>query len=535
MLPAARFIWALSYLGSVHAQLARDDFRSDSRADDAASTPSFSFSKINEMTACTPATIPWTYVGSASNVILEMALFVTNNGVAQPSAPPSTAVGTFSTTTQFQGSRRSSLYRRDIITKAIVERINPALGAYTWPLVNVPTGWYVLNASLAFTSPILSQPFYVDESTDTSCLASTSTTSSSPSGSTTATSSTSASPTGPIIPTLPVNAVSGSKVNRGAIAGGVIGGLAILAAAIAAFFYLRYASAASGPRTSSPRRNMRKWGGLGSIDSKTNEYPSTSRAVGTTSNRHHSQSDSVGPISLDSDVYMIGNVGIDSRPSRIDDGLEEQDEVNSYFSPSQEKFSSPTSASPIRSPFSDPGHGNDAVPLGIIPPLPVTRDSSTSTSHMHSSFSRPRSHPASPYPGSPTQQEAPFSSSANNNTSSSLSHPESSYAPSPSPAFTSGTSQTTAESPPPARRSSTGEPLTRRTPRKPVPQYNPTDPALASPPPMPVSAPHDSDSSREGSLRGGVPGAQLSHKASFGAEGRQVHYLIPDMPPPQRN
>jgi hypothetical protein len=72
-----------------------------------------------------------------------------------------------------------------------------------------------------------------------------------------------------------------------------------------------------------------------------------------------------------------------------------------------------------------------------------------------------------------------------------------------------------------------------------VPQYNPTDPALAvSPPPVPSPLPPtlDSDSSREGSLRGGA-GAdlpRLGHKGSFG-DGRPVHYLIPDMPPPPRD
>jgi hypothetical protein len=342
--------------------------------------------------------------------------------------------------------------------------------------------------------------------------------------------------------TLPV--ISGSsKVNRGAIAGGVIGGLAVVAAAIAAYFYLRYASASTASGASS-KRAPRKWAGLGSTDSKPKAYPSASRSAGAASGRHHSQSDSIGPmLSHDSNVYVIGTVGIDSRPSRIHDTREEEDEVNSYFSPSQEKISSPTHGSPIRSPFSESGHGHeDAVPLDFITPLPgtgVTRNSSTSTSsYMNNNFSRPRSHPSSPYSGSPTTAEGPFSDNAQNNTASSLGN----YPPTPSPAFPSGTSQTISEAPP--RRGSAGEPIgapSRRTPRKPVPQYNPTDPSLVSPPPtLPQSLPavYDSDSSREGSLRDGRLGPQdlpkLNHKASFGAEGRPVHYLIPDMPPPPR-
>jgi len=222
-------------------------------------------------------------------------------------------------------------------------------------------------------------------------------------------------------------------------------------------------------------------------------------------------------------------VGIDSRTSRINEPLEEEDEVNSYFSPSQEKISSPSAG---RSPFSESSHGHaDAVPLDYIPAaVGVTRNSSTSTSSYMNNFSRPRSDPSSPY-GSPTTAEGPFSDSAQQNTSSSsfVGHDSSSYPPTPSPAFPSGTSQAISERRGSAGESvSTGAPTTRRTPRKPVPQYNPTDPSLVSPPPsMPSPLPpvldSDSSSSREGSIRG-----------AFG-DGRPVHYLIPDMPPPQRD
>ncbi|KAJ7484314.1 hypothetical protein FB451DRAFT_1363861 [Mycena latifolia] len=541
-LPAALLISGLAYFGSVHGYVAREDSPGGSPVDSAslaAVTPSFSFNKIVNMITCTPATITWTYVAPASDIILDLELNITNNGVPQPSAPASTTTGTFATNAARIVSS-SSPSRRDLVTQDITDgTLNPAERSYTWPSVNVASGWYILTATLSFQSALDSEPFYVEDGTNTSCLGtvSTSTSASSSVPSTTFDSTSSASPTssGGV---FPVDAVS-SKVNRGAIAGGVIGGLAVLAAAIAAYFYLRYASASGA---SPARRGTRKWGGLGSTDSKAKPYPSASRALGGASDRHHSQSDSVGPM-LDNDVYVIGNVGIDSRGSRMNEGLEEEDEVNSYFSPSQEKFSSPTNGSPLRSPFSDPGHDADAVPMDLITPLPgspVTRNSSTSTSsYMNNNFSRPRSHPSSPYSGSPTSPtpDALFSNSANNNTTSSLGQPESS---SPSPAFPSGTSQMTADSPPP-RRGSAGEPL-RRTPRKPVPQYNPTDPSLTSPPlppATPLPAVHDSDSSREGSVRSGRSGvglqdlSKLSHKASFG-DGRPVHYLIPDMPPPQR-
>ncbi|KAJ7474529.1 hypothetical protein B0H11DRAFT_2236210 [Mycena galericulata] len=553
-LPTALFIWALSSIGSVHGHVPRVPTPVDDVAS-SVTTPLFFFNPIADMTACEPATISWIYspVAGAST---ELTLIVTNQGVPQPPAPSSTVTPSFS----IGGVKRASFRRDDTVTESITNGfINPAEHNYTWPIVNVTDGWYVIQANFPIIDATQnSSSFYVETGSDTSCLGtSTSATSSSPPSTSTSNSST-ASPTSSGAGssssggTLPVDAVSSSKVNRGAIAGGVIGGLAVIAAAIAAYFYLRYATASTSP--SPRRRGTRTWGGLGSTDSKARTYPSSSRAVGATVDRHHSQSDSVGPM-LDNNVYVIGNVGIDSRPSRMNEGLEGDEEVDSYFSPSQEKISSPTHGSPIHSPFSDPGHiDDDAVPLDLITPVPgtgITRNSSTSTSsYMNNNFSRPRSHPSSPYSGSPTTPTAsPFSNAAQNTTSSTLGHSDpSTYPPSPSPAYPSGTSQTIAEVPgaPVARRSSQGEPIasgSRRTPRKPVPQYNPTDPALMSPParttPLPGAAAPGSDSSsssREGSMRSGREGGPtLNHKASFGAEGRAVHYLMPDMPPPQRD
>ncbi|KAJ7746489.1 hypothetical protein DFH07DRAFT_591123 [Mycena maculata] len=549
MLPAALFIWAISHIGSVHGE----DSTPTAAAPRAVVTPHFSFNAIPEMQTCTSVQISWVY--SPVDGEEYMTLDITNDNVAQPSAPSLTATttGTFNSA----GARALRVYQRDVLTESISDGyINPSAHSYTWDSVNVTAGWYALVASFPITdSNVTSASFYVVNGSDTSCLGTVASSSStSTQGSSTSATSTSASSgagsTSTSV-TLPVNAASSSKVNRGAIAGGVIGGLAVIAAAIAAYFYLRYASAAS--RASPRKRTTRKWGGLGSVDSKTNAYPSAPRAS-RAADRHHSQSSSVGPM-LDDTVYVIGNVGIESRPSRINDGLglEAEDEVNSYFSPSQEKFTSPTHGSAMRpNPFSDSGHIDDDVPMDLISSAPgqgVTRNSSSTSSYMNNNFSRPRSHPSSPYSGSPTTPtESPFSIPAANATSSTLNHPDvpssyvpSSYAPSPSPAYPSGSSQDAA-APPAARRSPTGEAIVaggsaRRTPRKPVPQYNPTDPALASPPlpsrpPLPAAA--ESDSSREGSIRSG-DWPNLTHKASFGAEGRAVHYLIPDMPAPQRD
>jgi len=181
-------------------------------------------------------------------------------------------------------------------------------------------------------------------------------------------------------------------------------------------------------------------------------------------------------------------------------------EGNSDFEPSQEKtLGSPSGSNP----FSDSGHDADSIiPL---PGSAAMRNSSTSTSsYMTNNFSRPRSSPSSPY-GWPTRTSGDglFSDT------SSLSHPDSSYP--PSAALASGASN---EGDLSSRRSSASEPISttsRHIPRKPVPEYNLTDPALAS-----------------SSLAHMLP---LPYESDLGVDTagvQAVHYLIPDMPSPQR-
>ncbi|KAJ7154596.1 hypothetical protein C8R46DRAFT_1117860 [Mycena filopes] len=526
----ALFIWALGYIRAV------DGMHLESRdtATQALISGLFSFNSISNMTTCEPALITWIYTPLGGEDLPNLVLSITNSGVKAPSPPlSSTLVGSFS-----QHDTRRSYFRRDDITEQISAPIPPSLEVFEWSSVNVSGGgWYALVATVDgdASASKLSLPFFIQDGSDVSCtLPPASSTSSGP----TSTGVGSGSPTSTGDPsssggTLPVSGVSSSKVNKGAIAGGVIGGLAVIAAAIAAFFYLRYASASTAPNGAA-----RRWADLGSTDSKAKAYPKP-RSSGGGAARHHSQSDSVGAMlsSRDSNVYVIGSVGIDSRPSRMNDNDGLDYAATSDFYPSQEKIS----GSPSRSnPFSESGHDDDddAVPLDLITPLPgtaVTRNSSTSTSsYMNTNFSRPRSHPGSPYASPTSPTGGPFGSGEQTNITAATSESSpapSSYPPTPSPALASGSSQD-------GGAAAAAAPLSRRTPRKPVPQYNPTDPALTAMP-MPALPQADTESSsnsssREGSVRSGVA-PHLSHKASFGAEGRAVHYLIPDMPPPQRD
>ncbi|KAJ7199241.1 hypothetical protein GGX14DRAFT_468383 [Mycena pura] len=518
-LPTALFTWALFHISAVNGQTSE-------------AVP-FVWNAIPNLVVCEPATVSWLFSPLFGESLITLS--VTNFNVAQPAAPASTATGSFSIHDATAVSR-GSVSRRDLVDQEITPGfISATTHNFTWSSVNVSAGWYELQASFAEAVDTISSPsFYVALGFDASCLLPPASTTSLPSsagtpastpistttsGGTATSSGDAASSSGAV---LPVSAVSTFKVNRGAIAGGVIGALAIIAAVIAAYFYLRYASASSGAPPK--RRGIRRWTGLSSTDSKAQPYPSAVRTAGGANDRHYSQPDSIGPmIYHDSNVYAIGNVGIDSRTSRMTTGLDEDDVAALFDSPSEEKFSSPTHGSQIRSPFSDTGHEDDAVPLDLITSSQannVTRNSSTSTSsYMNSNnFSRPRSHPGSPY-GSPTSTEGPH-----NATSSSLGHGDSSYP--PSPAFPSGTSAVAVPAP-----------AGRRVGRKPVPQYNPNDPALAATAASPLPTVPDSDSSREGSLRGAPreDWPHLAHKGSFGTEGRPVHYLVPDMPPPPRD
>jgi hypothetical protein len=246
------------------------------------------------MTTCNSALITWTYSPVTTGDPLELTLYITNVGVAQLSAPAETTTGTFSRNVARAVDRRDSL--TDQITPV---PINPALRAFTWSSVNVTKGWYaIIGAIPSANFNQLSTSFYVENGADVSCLSSSSSSSpsSTPSPTGSPTSSGDTSSTSGVTP--PVTSRS-SKVNRGAIAGGVVGGLAVVAVAIAAYLYLRYASASRASRAS-PNWVTRKRADLGSTDSQ-----AAFRSAGVGSDHHHSQSDSIVPTEQESKQPII--------------------------------------------------------------------------------------------------------------------------------------------------------------------------------------------------------------------------------------
>lgn len=98
---------------------------------------------------------------------------------------------------------------------------------YTWPGVNVPQGWYQLLATVQGVLQTPSSSFFVQNGTNVGCVPQFASSTTSPvSGTTRPSASNSA-----------VVAASSGHSHAGAIAGGVIGGIAFCAAALIAFLF----------------------------------------------------------------------------------------------------------------------------------------------------------------------------------------------------------------------------------------------------------------------------------------------------------
>ncbi|KAF7365658.1 hypothetical protein MVEN_00439400 [Mycena venus] len=175
-------------------------------------SPSFVFNPIAEMTTCKPAVITWTYNGGELQLTLSITSIVATSGGDQSLTEPVT--GTPIDPSQLEGT-------------------------YTWPMVNVAQGWYHITGNFPSAGFVESASFYVLNGTDTSCLRAGAVSIASSATSNTW-SSTSAGPSGTSVSssTAP-NSSPKSKLYRGAIAGGALGGLFTLALGAVILLVLR--------------------------------------------------------------------------------------------------------------------------------------------------------------------------------------------------------------------------------------------------------------------------------------------------------
>ncbi|KAI5832268.1 hypothetical protein K523DRAFT_370760 [Schizophyllum commune Tattone D] len=210
-------------------------------------SPTFIFSSVDEMSTCEGADIKWVYAGPDAQVRLE----ISSIDVIQSAAPSSTTSQTVSRSlhlTMSDGTLTPA--RREAtgiitseaaspssggITSLISTDIRASARTFTWSSVEVPQGWYHLNASIPSRNYVanLSPSFYVRNGADTSCLlgASTTTTSGSQGA------ETSSSATGSSATAVAVGASSSNPVDAGTIAGAVIGSIAGVTLLAGAFLW----------------------------------------------------------------------------------------------------------------------------------------------------------------------------------------------------------------------------------------------------------------------------------------------------------
>ncbi|KAJ7776041.1 hypothetical protein DFH07DRAFT_766983 [Mycena maculata] len=220
----ALFIWFHRHAYSVNGFVPREDSTangaSTASAASASATPTLSFNAIPELTACEPTTISWVYSATTgSNSTDIMGLNITNGGVAQPSA------------TAFPSANDGGAFSQSISGGYI----NATAQNFTWGSVNVTAGWYALVASFPSTGTVqLSRPFDVVDGNNTSCLGV-----EVPAGTNNASVSNTHPTSSPSSTAGPTLNKSGSKLNAGAIAGGVLGAVALLAAVAAVYLKSR--------------------------------------------------------------------------------------------------------------------------------------------------------------------------------------------------------------------------------------------------------------------------------------------------------
>lgn len=179
------------------------------------STTDIVFLTIPNLVTCGPVTIEWIY-NATTPPTSNYFLAVTNIGVNQSGL----------------SRRRYPLASRQstIVVNTTLGAINASSGQFDWVKVNIPQGWYRMDI-YSTTEVVPSNTFNVTNGADVSCVVIPSQPSTSPPlSSTVPSSSLSHSSFSTNIPSVATSSpvVGTSSMNKGAIAGGVVGGVAAL-------------------------------------------------------------------------------------------------------------------------------------------------------------------------------------------------------------------------------------------------------------------------------------------------------------------
>lgn len=228
-------------------------------------SPSFVWQPIGQMFTCGQTNVRWVFTGSPSPLTLNITnINVTQQaplssiGLSSTSQTSASAVATSTTSSsllvkrQFNGFGGSYL---PSVNEFLIAGIDPSVNNFTWTSVNVPQGWYRLYADVQNSVQATSSSFFVQNGTITSCI---------PQfvvgAPSTAAGSSSTSPV-PVATSSPSSAPSGHS-HAGAIAGGVVGGLAFLGAVFAAIFFCFLRRRPSRSRLHDEDGGGRRWSEL---------------------------------------------------------------------------------------------------------------------------------------------------------------------------------------------------------------------------------------------------------------------------------
>ncbi|OSD02633.1 hypothetical protein PYCCODRAFT_1389826 [Trametes coccinea BRFM310] len=525
---------------------------------------SFAFSDVPFMTTCTSAYITWTYSGPEESFDL----------LASTSISPHP-----------DGSDADTSV---VMNAPVALGILASQQSYSWNTVNLTGGWYTLRASGDdFSVP--SGQFFVENGTDTSCLSSSSSSStSSPSSPTssgptsapsaTATSdSTAPTSTSSTLP-IPVSDAVSTHARTGAIAGGVIGGLAIIGAAIAAYIYFgvcRRTPTRSRRGTGRPGQ-LGKWGGLSSRDSgmdvglPVSSVPTSGKPpliVGVGLPKRRATTESTGAIltplsstahghgltasrgASDEDVSSIGHEEkvVSSRGLEFFEGVPPSRRRSSTSSSSaMTPISEPPSAHSAygRNRARSPSQSHRALALAkldgdsalssSVPPTPTTRTPSAPRRSVDSMQLRTFDTPPVPMQ-SPLAQASPMNRSSSGNGPRRAARkpvPTLTEADMVSPTSASITSPSVASASASACSASVSVADSRSPTASPHPMYRNNSGSGSGSTLRAPSAVPGRQHSREDLMAAGMELPHLNHKSSFG--DKPVHYIIPDMPPPPR-
>ncbi|KAH9974653.1 hypothetical protein BGW80DRAFT_1251383 [Lactifluus volemus] len=229
--------------------------------------PTFLFQAVGEMYTCGMTTVSWGYAGPKA----PLSLNISNINVSQqaPVIPALTSAALQTAVARLakrQDNNNYNGYGGSYLPKInlrVGSDLDPSSGTWTWSSVIVPQGWYQMLANMQGTAQSTSNSFFVQNGTITNCIPQY---------------AVNASPSNTTVPpsASPSTNASSGHSHVGAIAGGLIGGIAFLAAAFSAllFCFLRHRRRHS--RSPMDASGNGRWSALGIGKSRHSSYARSS-------------------------------------------------------------------------------------------------------------------------------------------------------------------------------------------------------------------------------------------------------------------